>query len=116
MLQRGHPQALYVLESALFVTRPEEILGFATKMKIPLMCSWPRGVQDGALLSYSADFAEMFRRSAWYVDKILKGAKPADLPLEQSTKFELLVNLRTAKALGLAIPNSLLLQADEVIR
>jgi len=115
-LQRGHPQALYVLESALFFTRPEEILGFATKMKIPVMCSWRGWVQDGALLSYSADFAEMFRRSAWYVDKILKGAKPADLPLEQPTKFELLVNLRTAKALSLAIPNSLLLQADEVIR
>jgi putative ABC transport system substrate-binding protein len=85
-------------------------------MKIPVMASWRRWVQDGALLSYSADFAEMLRRSAWYVDKILKGAKPADLPLEQPTKFELLVNLRTAKALGLAIPNSLLLQADEVIR
>ena len=116
ILQRDHPQALYVLESALFVTRPDEILGYAAKLRIPTMIGWRAWVLDGALLSYSADLAEMFRRSAWYVDKILKGAKPGDLPLEQPTKFELFVNLRTAKALGLMIPESLLVRADGVIR
>jgi putative ABC transport system substrate-binding protein len=73
-------------------------------------------VKNGALFSYSADFGEMFRRAAGYADKILRGANPGDLPIEQATGFDLVVNLRTARALGLTIPHSLLVQASEVIR
>ena len=80
------------------------------------MYPWREFAMEGGLLSYSANLPELYRRAATYVDKILKGAKPADLPVEQPTKFDLVINLKTAKTLGLTIPQSLLLRADEVIQ
>ena len=88
---------------------------FALKHRLPSMYHLPEFVRAGGLLSYGPDRADLFRRAAAYVDKILKGAKPADLPVEQASKYQLLVNLRTAKALGLTVPQPILARADEVI-
>jgi putative ABC transport system substrate-binding protein len=115
-LRRNRIQALYVLDNAFFGTQRETILGFAAQSRLPVTYGARAWAEHGALLSYSADFGEMFRRAAGYVDKVLKGANPGDLPIEQPTKFELVVNLKTAKALGLKIPQSILIQADDVIR
>jgi putative ABC transport system substrate-binding protein len=93
-----------------------QIADFAARTRLPVISPWKQGPQLGGLMSYGADVPEMFRRAAVYADKILKGAKPADLPVEQPTKFELVINLKTAKALGLTIPQSLLQRADEVIQ
>jgi putative ABC transport system substrate-binding protein len=109
------PDALIVL-SPIYAVYRNEIVDFATKTKVPLAFD-TRGLaaEPGALLSYGADISELLRRAATFVDKILKGAKPANLPVEQPTKFELVINLNTAKALGLEIPPQLLARADEVI-
>ena len=115
-LRRARAQALFVIDSGFFASQSADLLARAAKAKIPVTFNPRRQPQAGALLSYSADIADLFRRSAFYVDKILKGAKPGDLPIEQPTKFELVVNLKTAKALGLKIPDSLLVQATEVIK
>jgi putative ABC transport system substrate-binding protein len=109
------PDALIVL-SPIYAAYGNEVVEFAAKTKVPL-CFDTRGLaaEPGALLSYGADISALLRRAATFVDKILKGVKPADLPVEQPTRFELVINLRTAKALGLKIPPSLLARADEVI-
>jgi len=114
MAKRG---ARGVIESgtpALYAQR-REVAALALKNRLPLMSAWGESPEAGGFMSYSASFPDLMRRSAAYVDKILKGAKPADLPIEQPTKFELIINLKTAKALGLTIPQTLLLRADQVI-
>lgn len=115
-LARRKVQALYVLDNAFFSLQQSGILQLCAELRIAAVYGSREWAADGALLSYSADFGEMFHRAAFYADKILRGAKPGDLPLEQPTKFDLVFNLRTAKALGLPVPQSLLVQATEVIR
>jgi putative ABC transport system substrate-binding protein len=92
------------------------LLELASKARLPAIYSYSRWADAGGLMSYGANLGELWHRSAAYVDKILKGANPGDLPIEQPTKFEFVVNLKTAKVLGITIPESILLQADEVIR
>ena len=92
------------------------VADLATTHRLPAMYDWRMYVEAGGLMSYGPSLPERHRRAATYVDKILKGAKPADLPVEQPTKFELVINLKTAKALGITMPPSLLLLADEVIQ
>jgi len=115
-VSRAHVQALYVIEDAFFDTHRTTLLKLAYKAGLPTMYGHRAFVDEGGLMSYGPSAGDLFRRSAGYVDRILKGAKPADLPIEQPTKFELVVNLKTAKALGITIPESILLRADEVIR
>jgi putative ABC transport system substrate-binding protein len=115
-MARTHAEALYVLGDAFFSSHRTTLLELASKARLPVI-SVSRGFVDvGALMSYGPDFGDLYRRSAGYVDKILKGAKPGDLPIEQPTKFELVVNLKAAKALDITITQSILLQADEVLR
>jgi putative tryptophan/tyrosine transport system substrate-binding protein len=108
--------ALYAFGNPVNFTNRQLIVDFASKSRLPSLYDERLFVDSGGLLSYGPSFIDLFRRAATYVDKILKGAKPADLPVEQPTKFELVINLKMAKALGLAIPPSLLLRADEVIQ
>jgi putative tryptophan/tyrosine transport system substrate-binding protein len=116
-LNKQRPDGLYSF-GAGGVMRPNEkrIVGFALKSRLPSMYGIREPVEAGGLMSYGADLADGYRRVAIYVDKILKGAKPADLPVEQPTKFELVINLRTAKQIGLTIPPNVLARADKIIR
>ena len=107
--------ALVVFREAIFNPLRHDIVNFAAAHRLPAVYGTPIFIETGGLLVYGAKFLDMVRRTGGYVDKILKGAKPADLPIEQPTKFELVINLKTAKALGLTIPQSLLLRADQVI-
>jgi putative ABC transport system substrate-binding protein len=115
-ISRARAQALYVIGDSLFFAHRATLLKLASKARLPTIYPARENVDAGGLLSYGPNFGDLFRRSAGYVDKILKGAKPGNLPIEQPTKFELVVNLKTAKALGLKIPDSLLVQATEVIK
>jgi len=113
---RARAGAVTVLPSNIFITERRRLVDLAAKKRLPAVYGLREFVDTGGLMSYGANPADSFRRAATYVDKILKGAKPGDLPIEQPTKFELVINLKTAKALGLTIPPSLLGRADEVIR
>ena len=113
---RERPGALLVLADRLFLHHRDRIMDFAAKQGLPGVHAYRELVETGGLMSYGPSYAGMHRRAAVYVDKILKGAKAGDLPIKQPAKFELVINLKTAKALGLTIPQSLLLRADEVIQ
>ena len=113
---QGQAEALWVLNSPLFFLQRAHIVDLAAKSRLPTMVGHPDIARAGGLMSYDVSNVERGRRVADYVDKILKGTKPADLPVEQPMKFELIINLKTAKAVGLTIPPSLLLLADEVIQ
>ncbi len=107
---------MLILGSPVATARRTRIAAIAAKTKLPTIYPWPEFVEDGGLMSYGASITDLFRRAAVYVDKILKGAKPADLPVEQPTKFEFIVNLKAAKQIGLTIPPNVLARADRVIR
>jgi putative ABC transport system substrate-binding protein len=112
---QGNAQALIALDDALTVAHRPRIVALAASSRLPAMYGLREFPDVGGLISYGASFVDLFRRAATYVDKILKGAKPADLPVEQPTKFELVINRKTANVLGLTVPTTLLAQADEVI-
>ncbi len=113
---RERPGALLVLADRIFLHNRTRIVDFEAKHRLPGVYAYRELVEAGGLMSFGPSYAGMHRRAAYYVDKILKGAKPSDLPVEQPTKFELVINLKTAKALGLTISQSVLGRADEVIR
>ena len=111
------PGGIYVVAGGpLMRPNRKRIVNLALKSRLPAVYGNREAVEDGGLMSYSADLADSYRRVAYYVDRILKGAKPADLPVEQPTKFALVINLNTAKQLGLTIPDNVLRWAGEVIK
>jgi putative ABC transport system substrate-binding protein len=115
-IQEARPDGLIVVPDRLLLAYRASIVHFIAEHRLPGMFPFREFVQEGGLLSYGPDYTDMYRRAATYVAKILKGAKPADLPMEQPTKFAFVINLKTAQALGLTIPPTILFQANEVIR
>jgi putative ABC transport system substrate-binding protein len=115
-LSKQRPEGLYVPPGPLMAANEKRIAGFALKSRLPSVYSNSEAVDAGGLMYYGADLADSYRRAATYVDKILKGAKPADLPVEQPKKFEFIINLKAAKQIGLTIPPNVLARADRVIR
>jgi len=113
---KGRADAVLVLQSPVFVNERTQLTDLAVKGRLPAIYDRREFVDDGGLMCYGTNFADLSRRAATYVDKILKGAKPADLPVEQPIKFELVINLKTAKQIGLTIPQSVLYRADKVIK
>jgi len=115
-MTRKRPHALIIFASPLTTAYQPIIVEFAAKHRLPTMFALKADVEAGGLMSYAPSSTDAFRRAARYVDKILKGARPGDLPIEDPTRFELVINRKTAKALGLTIPQTLLLQADQIIQ
>jgi putative ABC transport system substrate-binding protein len=115
-IAKSHANALIPVANPVVTPHRERIASMANNKRLPSMCESIEYVEAGCLMSYSANQADLYRRAATYVDKILKGAKPADLPVEQPTKFELVINLKTAKQIGLTIPPNVLARADKVIK
>ncbi len=115
-MMKDRAGALIVLGAVMFFIQRTRIVELAAQSRLPAMYWAKEFAEAGGLMAYGSNIREMYRRAATYVDKILKGAKPGDLPVEQPTKFDLVINLKTAKALGLTIPQSLLQRADEVIQ
>ena len=113
---KGRADAVLVLLSPVVISHRTQLVEIALRSRLPAIYFRPEFVEDGGLMSYATSFADLSRRAATYVDKILKGTKPADLPVEQPTKFELVINLKAAKQIGLTIPPNVLAQADKVIR
>jgi putative ABC transport system substrate-binding protein len=109
------PQAISLLADGFAIQNRQMILDFAMRQRVPVISGWPIFARSGAICTYGPRQTESYRRLAYYIDRILKGAKPADLPIERPTKFEFVINMRTARTLGLTIPPSLLVRADEVI-
>jgi putative ABC transport system substrate-binding protein len=114
--KRDGAQALITTTGGLINAQQRQVLDFAAKNRLSAMYHSPAFVEAGGLMSYAPNYTDLWRRAADFVDKILKGAKPADLPVEQPTKFEFLVNLKTAKQIGLTIPSNVLARADRVIK
>jgi putative ABC transport system substrate-binding protein len=113
---KGHADAVLVLPGSIFNSHRTQIVKLAVKSRLPAIYSHSQYVVDGGLMTYGASQADLDRRAATYVDKILKGAKPADLPVEQPTKFEFIINLKAAKQIGLTIPPNVLARADRVVK
>jgi putative ABC transport system substrate-binding protein len=115
LMQEWPADAVIVLDDSVFISYRAIMAEFAARHRLPLICGFQEMTQAGCLFSYSIDLKDMWYRSATYVDKILKGAKPSDLPVQQGTKFEFVINLKTARALGFDVSPTLLARADEVI-
>ena len=113
---KGRAEAVLALSSFVIISQRTQIAELATKNRLPAIYPWPEFVEDGGLMTYGANSNDLFRRAATYVDKILKGSKPADLPVEQPIKFEFIINLKSAKQIGLTIPPNVLARADKVIK
>jgi putative tryptophan/tyrosine transport system substrate-binding protein len=113
---REHVQALLTIPTPIVNFHRARIIQFAANNRLPAMYALPEFTDAGGLMSYAPNYTALYRRTAWYVDKVLKGTKPADLPVEQPTKFEFIINLKTAKQIGLTIPPNVLARADRVIK
>jgi ABC-type uncharacterized transport system substrate-binding protein len=113
---KGRAEGVLTLSSPVAISQRRQIVDLAAKSRLPAIYPYPEFVEDGGLMTYSVSFTDLFRRAATYVDKILKGAKPADLPVEQPKKFEFIINLKAAKQIGVTIPPNVLARADKVIK
>jgi putative ABC transport system substrate-binding protein len=115
-IRAQRPGALIMLADRVFLHNRDRIVAFAEQYRLPTVYAYRELVDAGGLMSFGPNYAEMHRRAAYYVDRILKGAKPRELPIEVPTKFELIINLKRAMSLGLEIPEAVLLRADEIVR